>query len=141
VFCCGEVAGVAGVDNAVAQGLNAAHTILGRSVPASTRRELRRYARAGRSIATTFRLRSELLSRPRGDTIACRCEDVVDAKLGAEWSWRETKLRSRMGMGPCQGRMCGEALRVRLGSGPEDNRAPVFPSPVAALMAPDEFEV
>ncbi len=137
VFCVGETTGVAGVDSAVAQGVNAAHSILGRSVPSAIAKEVQ----LGKSIATqlahTFRLRPEVLNLAEADTVVCRCEDVRERSIDRTLSWRELKLRTRIGMGPCQGRICGGAMHARFGIQQTDARAPIFPAPIAALMGAD----
>ena len=43
-------------------------------------------------------------------------------------SWREAKLQSRCGMGPCQGRLCGPAVEFLLDWKPESVRPPIFPA-------------
>ncbi|MCT7654337.1 (2Fe-2S)-binding protein [Oceanimonas sp. NS1] len=49
---------------------------------------------------------------PSDDTLVCRCEEVTAgdirrfAQLGCTGP-NQTKAFSRVGMGPCQGRMCG----------------------------------
>jgi bacterioferritin-associated ferredoxin len=64
-------------------------------------------------------------------TLLCRCEDVsvaeVDAavRAGAR-TMRDIKLRTRVGMGACQGRVCHAALD-RLVEHPEAGRLPVRP--------------
>jgi len=135
VYSVGEATGVAGVDSAIAQGITAAHSILGTAVPSSAGRE----ARIGRStvvqLAASFRLRKEVLNLAEPDTIVCRCEDVRERSITRGLTWRELKLRTRIGMGPCQGRVCGGAMKARFDIEQTDARSPVFPSPVAALMS------
>ncbi len=73
----------------------------------STRARLRREAKL---LAETFALRPELLALANDDTIVCRCEDVRFGELDRSWTFRQAKLYTRVGMGPCQGRICGAAL-------------------------------
>lgn len=51
----------------------------------------------------------------RHPTILCRCEDIDDAAALAAWdrgarTARDLKLRTRIGMGACQGRTCSAAI-------------------------------
>jgi NADPH-dependent 2,4-dienoyl-CoA reductase/sulfur reductase-like enzyme len=133
IYAAGEVCGVAGVENAVAQGSAAAYSIVGEPAPIQVRRQQARGRRMQSLISASFQVRREVLDLPDGDTILCRCEDVRQRELSAEWGWRETRLLTRMGMGSCQGRICGAAMQLRYGVQPGDARMPVFPVPVGAL--------
>jgi len=73
--------------------------------------------------------------------LVCRCEEVsyeemrVAIAAGA-MSGRELKLRTRMGMGACQGRVCRSViLRVLGPMGPEDDLS--FRSPVRLTSVGD----
>jgi len=48
-------------------------------------------------------------------------------------NWREAKLQTRCGMGPCQGRVCGSAAEFLLGWKHESVRPPVFPTRIGTL--------
>ncbi|MDH4288840.1 MAG: NAD(P)/FAD-dependent oxidoreductase [Aquincola sp.] len=89
------------------------------------------------------------LTLPRDETIVCRCEEVSAgkiremARLGCVGP-NQTKFFSRCGMGPCQGRVCGnvvtQLLADELGIPPAEVgayriRAPLKPIPLAALAA------
>jgi NAD(P)H-nitrite reductase large subunit len=82
------------------------------------------------------------------DTIVCRCEEVTAgrvremARLGCQGP-NQTKFFSRCGMGPCQGRVCGnvvtQLLASELGKTPDEVgayriRAPIKPVPLGALV-------
>jgi D-hydroxyproline dehydrogenase subunit alpha len=54
-------------------------------------------------------------------------------KLQAFRSWRDAKLQTRCGMGPCQGRICGTAVEYLFGWKTATVRPPVFPATVGAL--------
>jgi hypothetical protein len=54
-------------------------------------------------------------------------------RVEAEWPRRVTKLRTRAGMGACQGRVCGPALEWLFGAAPDSVRPPLVPVPVALL--------
>lgn len=125
----GEVGGIGGAAAAVRQGelagLAVAHA-LGRIDAKSYRkcsarlgRSLRRAERAGGAMAWMMRLREGLAGAIPADTIICRCEDVTRAEIedaitaGAR-SPDQLKQWTRCGMGPCQGRMCGETAATLL---------------------------
>jgi hypothetical protein len=57
------------------------------------------------------------------------------SRLEAAETMREAKLRTRAGMGPCQGRVCGAALAALRGFAPDSVRPPLVPVPLEALAA------
>lgn len=139
VYAAGEVCGVAGVDAALAEGRIAGLAAAGAWHPASAeaRRLVRNRARAramGRRLLELFAPRQELLALPRPDTLVCRCEDVAFEAIDPAWGARETKLCTRAGMGPCQGRVCGPILARHFGHGLDTVRLPVKCVPVAHLL-------
>jgi len=154
VFCAGEACGVAGVEAAVAEGQiagAAAAVAAGRPDRKAVSREeppwdLRRLTRArtaARSIAgqmhRAFRLRPELTRLAREDTVVCRCEDVRLERVRGCGGAREAKLSARVGMGPCQGRVCGPALAYLFGWDSDSVRTPIQPAALGALgFAPAE---
>ena len=73
-------------------------------------------------------------------TLVCRCEDVSYGALREHACWRDAKLQTRCGMGPCQGRICGAATEFLFGWDSaliESNiRPPIFPAMVSSLGLP-----
>lgn len=72
-----------------------------------------RAARVGGAMAQLMTQRPGLLDQVTQDTIVCRCEDVDRAMIEAAATSgardvNQLKSTTRCGMGPCQGRMCGE---------------------------------
>ncbi len=135
VFCAGEPTGIGGVDCALVEGGIAGYAAGG----ARARAEELFARRAGwhkfrAALAEAFALRSELKSLAGDDTLVCRCEDVTLGRLRQFSGWRDAKLQSRCGMGPCQGRVCGAAAKVILGWGMESVRPPVLPARVESLI-------
>jgi NAD(P)H-nitrite reductase large subunit len=134
LYAAGEITGVGGVDVAVAEGRVAGRAAAGdadgaRALIAARNRE-RRFADA---LESAFVLRGELADVPTADTIVCRCEDVTLGELTGFDDTRDAKLKTRCGMGPCQGRVCGPAMRF-IGGWSEDRiRPPLFPIETAAL--------
>jgi NADPH-dependent 2,4-dienoyl-CoA reductase/sulfur reductase-like enzyme len=134
VFAAGECVGVAGVDAAIAEGGIAAAGACDAPVAAELRRD-RSDARAwGKRLSDTFALRDEVLGLATGETIICRCEDVTLGSIDRSWSSRQAKLYTRTGMGPCQGRVCGAALRAMYGWSPDRVRAPLYPAYLSSLL-------
>jgi pyruvate/2-oxoglutarate dehydrogenase complex dihydrolipoamide dehydrogenase (E3) component len=135
VFCAGEPTGVAGVDASIVEGRIAALVATDRAAQAepllAERDAHRRFAER---MDTTFALRQELRGLPRADTIVCRCEDVRYEQLTSFWNAREAKLRTRAGMGPCQGRVCGAALGFLMGYEADTVRPPIAPARVRTLL-------
>ena len=136
VFCAGEPTGIGGVELSLVEGQIAGLAAAGRTTEAkqlfSEREKAHRFAQL---LERTFRLRPELRGLPSADTIVCRCEDVSYSRLRPHASWREAKLYTRCGMGPCQGRVCGPATQFLFGWDPDSVRPPVFPARVENLAA------
>lgn len=110
-------------------------------------RQLVRRARFRAALNRLYRLRPGLNSLATADTIVCRCEEVTRAEVqtaiaagGTEF--RTLKVMTRVGMGPCQGLMCGPALCRYLAHrsgkpieevGPPSVRPPITPVSLAGL--------
>jgi NADPH-dependent 2,4-dienoyl-CoA reductase/sulfur reductase-like enzyme len=139
IYAAGEVCGVAGVDAALAEGRIAGMAAAGAWNPASPEgralvRDRRRARAMGAKLLELFQPRKELLALPRPDTLVCRCEDVPFSAVDPAWGARETKLCTRAGMGPCQGRVCGPILARHFGHGLDTVRLPVKCVPVEVLV-------
>ena len=134
VFAAGEATGNSGADAALVEG-----TIAGLSAAGAAARAERllpnrdRHRAFARALGLAFAPRPELLRLADDETIVCRCEDIPLGALRAGWSAREAKLATRVGMGPCQGRVCGPILEVLIGTSPDTVRVPVFPTTVGVL--------
>ena len=142
VFAAGEVCGVAGVDAALAEGTIAGLAAVGAWDAASLEGHRLRGSRArarnmGRRMERIFALRSELHDLPQLETIICRCEDVPLGAIDPAWGTRETKLCTRAGMGPCQGRVCGPFLLYQFGHTPDSVRIPCKVAPLGHLIPED----
>jgi hypothetical protein len=65
-------------------------------------------------------------------------------KLATHPSWRSAKLHTRLGMGHCQGRVCGAATEFLMGWPMDSVRPPLFPVSVnfmaSAAPAPSTGE-
>jgi len=96
-----------------------------------------------------MRLRPALFDVMTDETVVCRCEEVCvrDVKAaiadGAP-TLRGVKIRTRAGMGVCQGRMCGYLISQLIARQagialdriePDTPRPPVKPVPLRVLAA------
>jgi NADPH-dependent 2,4-dienoyl-CoA reductase/sulfur reductase-like enzyme len=135
VFCAGEPVGIGGVETALLEGQIAGYTAADKSERArklfNRRDAARRFAAL---LDEAFALREELRRLPAPDTFVCRCEDVTFARLKQRSCWRDAKLHTRCGMGPCQGRVCGPAAEFLFGWKVDSVRPPIFPARVESLV-------
>jgi D-hydroxyproline dehydrogenase subunit alpha len=139
IYCVGEATGIGGVDKALIEGRIAGLAVAKKLDEARTLTSARdRQMRFVRKLADTFALREELRHLPDDDTLVCRCEDIPYRELAKCSSWREAKLHTRCGMGPCQGRICGAASEFLLGWKVPAPRPPLFPVEVATLAGAAE---
>ncbi len=134
LYAAGELTGVGGVDVALAEGCVAGCAAAGDTVAARQRAELRdKELRFTAALDRAFVLRPEIAALAEPDTIVCRCEDVTFSEVAGFDDARDAKLKTRCGMGPCQGRVCGPALRLIKGWSPDRIRPPLLPIPTVAL--------
>jgi hydrogen cyanide synthase HcnB len=157
VWVAGESSGVAGALVAELEGriagLAMAHR-LGAITELKLRPIMRRLKRRRKRLAG-FRaafdevssLRRGLFSLPASDTVVCRCEELrrseVDTAIDAgSKTLRTLKVATRLGMGPCQGRMCWPYMNRYVGwktgslpaeVGPLSVRAPIKPVALGEL--------
>jgi NADPH-dependent 2,4-dienoyl-CoA reductase/sulfur reductase-like enzyme len=161
VFAVGDGAGVAGAVVAADEGRVAGLAVaraLGRIGPPEAqrlqrplRRRLRRLARFRAAMEAAYGLPQHLLDGVTADTIVCRCEEVrrreIDEAIGdGALTPAQLKAWTRVGMGPCQGRMCSLPVAELLSRsterpiaelGPPSVRPPVKPVPIGALTDTD----
>lgn len=107
---------------------------------AGVQTEARAWRRFAAQLARTFALNPAIARLAQPDTLVCRCEDVALGALVGHADWTQAKLRSRCGMGACQGRICGQATRVLLGWTPPVPRFPLQPTRIDSLLALTEDE-
>ena len=105
------------------------------------------------AMAGLMRFRPGMLDGIAGDTVVCRCEDVTRDEIetaiasGAN-EVNQLKHFTRCGMGPCQGRMCGEIaaelVAARVGSreaaGQWTARPPLRPVPLSGVLGEFRYE-
>jgi len=154
-FVVGDGARIAGGEMAMAEGRLAALEIVHRRRGDSLRLRLERWAarmnwrrldRFRAVVENTFGPLPAIDASATPDTVVCRCEDLtlqalndaLDAEAG---NIAAAKYRSRLSMGPCQGRNCLAVVRQMVasrggeaGAGPR-GRPPARPIPIAELLA------
>lgn len=139
VYAAGEVTGIGGLELSLVEGEIAGYAAAGRTEEPHKLQHRRGAAqRFARALEETFALRPELKGLPRAETLVCRCEDVPYQKLQQYGGWREAKLQTRCGMGPCQGRVCGAAAEFLFGWKHSGVRPPVLPARVGSLSGAEE---
>ena len=122
------------------------------------RRAHAREARVGATMTQLIALRPGMVEMIPEDTIVCRCEDVTRHEIEAAIARGAVEINqlkhfTRCGMGPCQGRTCGEViaelLAARLATGPDDGRiaagqwtgrAPLRPVSIDALAGHFDYD-
>ena len=128
VHCAGEATGIGGSDKAAVEGEIAGLAAAGRPDAArglaGRRRRAQDFADA---LAACFPAPDDWARLLDDDTIVCRCEDVRWSALQGVADARSAKLHTRLGMGPCQGRVCGPALALLRGFAPGAVRPPLAP--------------
>lgn len=138
IYAAGEATGIGGLDLALVEGEIAGLAATRRAEEARTlypaRATHRQFAEA---LNRAFALRPELKRLAQPETIFCRCEDVSLARVDSCSGFREAKLHTRCGMGPCQGRICGGAAEFLFGWRNESVRPPLFPARIRSLMSED----
>ncbi|MEM9596251.1 MAG: NAD(P)/FAD-dependent oxidoreductase [Acidobacteriota bacterium] len=113
--------------------------------------ELGKLRRFRAALDSASRIRPGLDALADGETLVCRCEELTRSEVDAGVDMGATDARSlkvvtRLGMGPCQGRMCWPSavrrLAAQTGRTPEEIgapsvRPPIRPVSMASLAALD----
>ena len=133
VYCAGEPTGIGGVDLALVEGEIAGLEAGGSAAEARLTSRRASFRREARALDRAFTLRPELKALASDDTILCRCEDVPLGDIDPAWTPRQAKLYTRVGMGPCQGRICGGALECLAGWPADAKRPPIQPARLSTL--------
>jgi NADPH-dependent 2,4-dienoyl-CoA reductase/sulfur reductase-like enzyme len=155
VYVAGDGAGIAGADAAELAGERAGLALvedLGLRVDAARTQDLeKRLADIGRvrqALERTFPFPTDWAESVPDDLVVCRCEEITAGALRASVAndgareMNRVKALTRIGMGRCQGRMCGagatELLAHALQVGPEEvgrlrAQPPVKPFPIRVM--------
>lgn len=160
LYAAGDGAGVAGAAAAPLTGRLAALAALGdlgiiADAASRMRPVLAEYGRARKfaaAMAAMMAMRPALAALIPPDCLVCRCEDVTRAEIEAALDLgaadvNQLKQFTRCGMGPCQGRFCGEAaaelVAARVGgreaAGVLTGRIPLRPVPMATLLGDFDY--
>ncbi|TDQ89408.1 NAD(P)/FAD-dependent oxidoreductase [Paraburkholderia silvatlantica] len=165
LYVCGDGAGIAGAAAAAAHGtlaglvcardLGANDAIASTAAIEAARASHARNARFGRAMGRMMALREGHVQGIGADTTVCRCEDVTRAEIeaacmaGAQ-DVNQLKAWTRCGMGPCQGRSCGDVAaelqmhgvpgKTRESIGAFSARTPLRPVAVEALTGTYTYE-
>jgi len=163
IYTAGDGAGVAGAYSAVAEGklaaLGVAHDLGAISdapwieAQRPWLERLARFAPLRRALNRTCRLRPGLLDLVQNDTLVCRCEELTweQVRTAVQFGgtrFRSLKVASRIGMGPCQGRICWPSVSRLVARecgasveevGPSSPRPPLRPISLGCLArSPDD---
>jgi NADPH-dependent 2,4-dienoyl-CoA reductase/sulfur reductase-like enzyme len=142
VFAAGEMTGIAGVESAMRTGAIAAaaavHSLGG--TESGTVAVPHVHHGIVMAMRRAFALRPELSALATPTTIVCRCEDIPLGAIAPEWDARQAKLYARVGMGACQGRICGAAMRHLRGWPVDTVRPPIIPTTVDTLVHASPLE-
>ncbi|MCP1510687.1 MULTISPECIES: NAD(P)/FAD-dependent oxidoreductase [Pseudomonas] len=150
VYLAGDGAGIMGADAAQMAGERAALALLedagiaiDQQRPAALERQLARIQRFRQGLESAFPFPEHWAAQAPDRLMVCRCEEVSAGDIRAvvdegHWEINRVKAHCRVGMGRCQGRMCGlaaaEIVAERSGRNVEDvgrlrGQAPIKPLP------------
>ncbi|CAN7555993.1 NAD(P)/FAD-dependent oxidoreductase [Trinickia sp. LjRoot230] len=135
IWAAGECTGIGGMELASVEGEIAGLAASGVPVPHELMLRRRRWQRFAARVAHAFTLGTLVGEVPSDDTLLCRCEDVTFGEVAEHTSWRDAKLHTRCGMGPCQGQICGMAAQFYFGWACAAPRPPLRPARIATLLA------
>ncbi|MFC4275511.1 FAD/NAD(P)-dependent oxidoreductase [Achromobacter aloeverae] len=161
VYLAGDGAGIAGADAAELSGERAALALLqDMQLPVDGRRirhldgRLLRWQRIRDALERAFPFPEDWAADIADDVVVCRCEEIPAGALRASVAGQHSrelnrlKALTRVGMGRCQGRMCGaaaaEVLAGACGVGPDQvgrlrPQPPVKPVPVHMIVEASSF--
>lgn len=157
VYLAGDGAGIMGADAAQMAGERAALAVLedagvviDHQRPALLERQLARIQRFRQGLETAFPFPQHWAAQAPDDLMLCRCEEVRVGDIRTvvdegHWEINRVKAHCRVGMGRCQGRMCGlaaaEIVAERSGRTIENvgrlrGQAPIKPLPFGVEVQP-----
>lgn len=157
VYLAGDGAGIMGADAAQMAGERAALALLqDTGIAVDPRRaavleqQLAGIQRFRHGLETAFPFPAQWAAQAPDNLILCRCEEVSVGDVRAvvdegHWEINRVKAHCRVGMGRCQGRMCGlaaaEIVAERSGRGIENvgrlrGQAPIKPLPFGVQVQP-----
>jgi NADPH-dependent 2,4-dienoyl-CoA reductase/sulfur reductase-like enzyme len=169
VYLAGDGAGIAGADAAERAGRRAALALLedigvaapngthdGLADAATLERELERIAAFRAGIEQAFAPPEHPARHWPDELVVCRCEEVTAGTMracirsGLATEVNRLKALTRIGMGRCQGRMCGESAIALLAAetgrpladvGRLRSQAPIKPIPITPMLYDDGVQI
>ncbi|MCG8686240.1 MAG: FAD-dependent oxidoreductase [Desulfobacterales bacterium] len=157
IFVAGDGADIKGYDAAIDEGRTAAIAAceqLGAKPlnnMASLQKKMKNHRGIGSEMSSAAKIRPGIFEVLTDDTIICRCEEIryKDIKSAVKQGARDVndiKRRTRLGMGHCQGRFCGQVVNelIRQVSGEQVERKtltvrpPLKPVPLKAIVGMDD---
>jgi thioredoxin reductase len=156
LYAAGDGTGVSGADAAYLEGQIAGYAVAmdlgyldaneGQRLMASSHSRLKQVSRVGRRMGQMMTPRPGLTADISPDTIVCRCEDVTRAEIDAAINddasdINQLKSWTRCGMGPCQGRTCGDITAMIMAErcGGRENTGYWSPRPPLMAVTMDEL--
>ncbi|MCM8539754.1 MAG: FAD-dependent oxidoreductase [Lentisphaeraceae bacterium] len=114
IYAIGELTGIGGLDKALLEGEIAALALndIGINHLMSRKDKELKFTE---DLKEAFQLRDEVKHLAIPDTIFCRCEDVLYKDICDLPNQRDAKLKTRCGMGACQGKICSTMGRELFG--------------------------
>ncbi|WP_445682585.1 FAD-dependent oxidoreductase [Radicibacter daui] len=142
----GQLAGLA-----AARDLGALADTVHEQLAARLEQQAAKAGRFGRAMAELMALRPAQVAAISPETVVCRCEDVTRAEIdsaiedGAR-TVNQLKSWTRCGMGPCQGRMCGDVATALMAQAtgeapvaPFTGRTPFRPLPISQFAGDCDY--
>lgn len=135
-YAAGECTGIGGCEKALVQGAIAGYAASGQAQQAQALwQERDRWEAFAAHVKKHLHADLPALSAAlRPDTVVCRCEDVSSEAMLQHDNWTAAKLRTRCGMGPCQGRICATAAHHLWGWNTPAVRQPISPVRIGSLL-------
>ena len=134
VYAAGEATGIGGLELSLVEGEIAGYAAGGNPDRArSLFRESESHRRFAAALEDTFQLRARTPRLSAAGHVRVPLRGRYPGRVRACSNWREAKLHTRCGMGPCQGRICGGAVEFLLGWRAESVRPPVLPARVRSM--------
>ena len=135
IFCAGEPGGIGGLELSLIEGKIAGLAATGRIGESDGHsKEMEKHRRFASVVNSAFRVEaSDLRAIQTDDTIVCRCEDVSFGEIKDLEGFNKAKLQTRLGMGFCQGRVCGSACEALFEWEGNPVRPPLVPVKVGNL--------
>jgi NADPH-dependent 2,4-dienoyl-CoA reductase/sulfur reductase-like enzyme len=139
VYAAGEITGIGGVDSADVEGRVAGLAAAGSDVPARLTQRLAAARYFVERLRDAHPVRDGWRSWLEDDTTICRCENTTFGQLRTAYevdlSLRATRLATRAGLGPCQGRFCGANVDALCGAVSQSDRQQTEGTPAAGAQS------